>query len=355
MVQENRQPQPPPVASRTTHAPVINTAHSRQARLCPVGPAGVRLKDDFWAPRRDINRLVTLPSQYEQCEATGRLDNFRRAAGRYSGPFQGFFFNDSDVYKWLEAAAWTQATDPSPELAKLLDEVARLVVAAQDEDGYLNTYFTFERKAERWTNLKDMHELYCAGHFIQAAVAHHRATGESLLLDVAIRLANHIASVFGPAARRGACGHPEIEMALVELARETDEQRYVALAQFFVDQRGQQDQQPPLFGGHPYYQDHAPFRQQQSVAGHAVRALYLYAGATDIYLETGEEALKNAVDALWQDLYAHQVYITGGVGSRYEGEAFGEAYELPDRRAYSETCAAIASVLWNLRLLQFQG
>ena len=308
--------------------------------------------DTFWEPRRQINRLRTLPSQYHQCADTGRFDNFRRAAGLLQGEFQGRFFNDSDVYKWIEAAAWTLATARDAGLQAQVDEVIALIAAAQDTDGYLNTYFTFERIPERWTNLAVMHELYCAGHLIQAAVAHHRALGSRALLDVAVRFADHIDDVFGAGKRAGAPGHPEIEMALVELARETGEQRYLGLAHFFIAQRGQQ---PAVSCGRDYCQDHAPFRDQREVVGHAVRALYLYSGATDIYAETGEDALWDTLDALWHNLTERKAYITGGVGARYEGESMGDAYELPNRRAYAETCAAIANVMWAWRMLLVTG
>ncbi len=355
----------PSMLSAEPHpAVIVDTLHSLFCRLRPLSLTQVHLNDTFWETRREINRTITLPSQYQQCEATGRLDNFRRAARRYQGEFQGRFFNDSDVYKWLEAVAWTLATNPDSKLLPWANETIALIAAAQDENGYVNTYFTFERAAERWTNLRVMHELYCAGHLIQAAVAHHRATGLLTLLDVAVRLADHITATFGPTARAGACGHPEIEMALVELARETGQQRYLQEAKFFIDQRGRR---PSTIGGLestrnvPWYnlrgydQDHASIREQHTVIGHAVRALYLYAGVTDVYAETGEQALESTVEALWHNLEERKVYITGGVGARYEGEALGEDYELPNKRAYAETCAAIAHVMWNWRCLLVKG
>lgn len=333
-------------------APIVDTAHSPSARLRPLDLSAVRLDDRFWGPRRAINRAVTLAQQYMQCEQTGRLDNFRRAAGRIGGPFQGRYFNDSDVYKWLEAAAWTLATDPDPALAARVDDLIALIAAAQETDGYLNTYFTFERAAERWTDLAVLHELYCAGHLIQAAVAHHRATGGDALLRVATRFADHIDATFGPGKRPGTSGHPEIEMALVELARTTGESRYLHLAWFFLDQRGQD---PAVVGGEPYRQDHLPVRAQREVVGHAVRALYLYAGMADVYAETGERALWETLTALWDNLQRCKVYVTGGAGARHERESFGDDYELPNERAYAETCAAIAHVMWAWRMLLLTG
>jgi len=342
-----------PLDATTTHAAVVvDTRHSPFCRLRPLSLDLVTIDDTFWAPRRRVNHAATLAEQYEQLEQTGRLHNLRRAAGQVGGEFEGRFFNDSDVYKWLEAAAWTLATERDEQLQAQVAETIALIAAAQDDDGYLNTYFTFARVPERWTDLAVMHELYCAGHLIQAAVAHHRATGSRALLDVAIRLADCIVATFNPTGRQGADGHPEIEMALVELARDTGDDRYLHQTKFFVDQRGRQ---PPTISGKEYHQDHAPVRAQHEVVGHAVRALYLYAGMTDLYAETGEQALWEALATLWRNLQERKIYITGGAGARYEGEAFGDDYELPNRRAYAETCAAIAHVMWAWRMLLVTG
>ena len=332
--------------------PVVAMSQSRYAQLHPVPLEAVRLEDAFWAPRLAVNRAVTLPSQLRQCEETGRIDNFRRASGKKQIDFQGIYFNDSDVYKWVEAAAFSLSTHPDSKLEADLDEVVAEIAAAQESDGYLNTYFTFERKPERWTNLRDLHEIYCAGHLIQAAVAHHRATGKNTLLEVACRLADCLDNTFGPDKRPGACGHEEAEMALVELYRETGEARYLQLARFFVEQRGQK---PGLFGNSAYYQDHAPFTAQTELVGHAVRHLYLACGAADVAAETGDEAYVRALEMLWRSLTQRRMYVTGGAGSRYEGEAFGSDYELPNDRAYTETCAAIAGVMWNWRMLNLTG
>jgi DUF1680 family protein len=337
----------------STEPAIVDTSISDHTRLRPVSMRAVTLEDSFWAPRLRMLREVTLPSQYQQLEETGRVDNFRRAAGKVDQPFQGWFFNDSDVYKWVEAVAWSLAADEDPELRRVLDNVISEIEDAQDENGYLNTYFTFEQSSERWSNLKDMHELYCAGHLIQAAIAHRRSTGEDRLLKVAAKFADHICEVFGP-QEDGKClgtgGHPEIEMALMEFARTTGQQKYLKQAKFFLDMRGQ-----GLLGGQAYYQDHVPVRELTRMEGHAVRAVYLNAGATDLYLETGEMALLETLERLWLNMTTRQMYISGGVGSRYEGEAFGEDYELPNRDAYAETCAAIANVIWNWRMLMLNG
>jgi DUF1680 family protein len=338
----------------TAHHPdvVVDTSASPHARLRPVPLGAVHLRDDFWVPRRRRNQEVTLPSQYHQCEETGRIDNFRRAAGKKQGPFRGRYYNDSDVYKWVEAAAYALASGPDPELERLLETVVREIRDAQGPDGYLNTYFTFERERERWTNLKDLHELYCAGHLIQAAVAHRRCTGRRDLLDVAVRLADHLCEIFGPEGRPGTCGHQEIEMALVELYRLTGIRRYLIQARLFIERRGHE---PPLVGGSAYHQDHAPFRTLDAVVGHAVRMVYYCCGAADVYAETGEAEYREALERLWESMVRRRMYVTGGIGSRYEGEAFGEDYELPNERAYAESCAAIGSVMWNWRMLQLEG
>jgi len=331
-------------------AAIVDTSKSPYARLYPVSIKDVHLEDDFWAPKLKIIREITIPSQYKLLEDTGRIFNFRRASGKEKGRYQGLFFNDSDVYKWLEAAAFSYAYNPDQSLLhktrKLIDEIA----AAQDEDGYLNTYFTFEMRDERWKNLRDMHELYCAGHLIQAAIAFYRATGERKLLNVACRLADHIANIFGPDKRLGVPGHPEIEMALVELYRTTGRREYLELASFFIDNRGK-----GIIGGSLFHIDHKPFRELDEVVGHAVRALYLNCGATDIYLETGDQTLFATLMRLWRNMAEKKMYVTGGVGARYRGEAFGDDYELPNVRAYAETCAAIANFMWNWRMLLATG
>lgn len=343
-----------------TRAVVADTSNSPFARLRPVPIDAITLDDAFWAPKLQINREVTLPSQYRLLLGTGRIDNLLRAGGKKDGPFQGRVFNDSDVYKWLEAASWALAgsPEPAPALLAMMDEAIAAIEGAQRPDGYLNSYYSLDHGDERWSDF-DQHEMYCAGHLFQAAVAHHRATGSRRLLDVAMRFADHIDATFGPEAegkRIGTDGHPEVEMALVELARETGEQRYRELAQFLLDVRGH-----GLLGnaynrfGTEYHQDHQPFRELDEIVGHAVRAVYLNAGAVDLYLETGEVALHEALLRLWRSMTERKMYISGGIGSRYEGESFGEDFELPNALAYTETCAAIGSAMWNWRLLQIDG
>jgi uncharacterized protein len=336
---------------------VVDTSKSPHVRIRPLPLTDVRLTDGFWEPRRRVNRDETLPSQYRHLEETGRLDNFRKASGKMEGRFEGIYFNDSDVYKWLEAASWSLATDPDPELTKMVDAAITEVEDAQEPDGYLNTYFTFERAGERWTNF-DLHEMYCAGHLFQAAVAHFHATGSRRLLDVAVRFADHICDTFGTQGegkRPAVDGHEEIEMALVELFRVTGNRRYLEQAEFFVDARGHGLLGRP-YGQHDpsYSQDHKPLREQDEAVGHAVRALYFYSGAADVYAETGERGMLEALHRLWDNLTTRRMYVSGGLGSRYAGEAFGGDCELPNERAYAETCAAIASVMWNWRMLMLQ-
>src|SRR5215212_7156592 len=332
---------------------VVDTSKSRYSRLRPLPLSEVRLLDGLLEPRRRVNREATLPSQYDRLEQTGRLDNFRRAAGRIDVTYSGIYFNDSDVYKWLEAAAWTLASDPDPQLERMVNITIGEIEDAQQPDGYLNTYFTFEKASERWTDLTHKHELYCAGHLIQAAVAHHRATGSQRLLKVACRFADNICDTFGPeeeGKRLGTDGHEEIEMALVELYRETGDREYLDQAQFFVDVRGY-----GFLGGREYHQDHKPFKEMGEMVGHAVRAVYLNAGAADLYAETGDPTLLKALECLWHHMMTRRMYVSGGIGSRYEDEAFGEDYELPNARAYAETCAAVGSVMWNWRMLTIDG
>jgi DUF1680 family protein len=315
----------------------------------------VQVKAGFWAQRQATNRRVSLRHGYEMLTKAGNFHNLRLAAGTETGDYMGMQFLDEDVYKWLEALAWEIGREADAQLQRMADEVIALIVAAQEPNGYLNSYYQVVEPDRKWTDLDFGHELYCAGHLFQAAVAFRRALHDDRLLTVGCRFADHIVSVFGPGKKEGACGHPEVEMALIELYRTTRNQTHLELARFFINQRGKRRMRGMGANGPEYHQDHVPIRDAQEVAGHAVRQTYLAAGVTDLYMETGEQALLEAVHRLWHDMTGTKMYVTGGLGSRYDGEAFGEAYELPPDQCYCETCAAIGSMMWSWRLLLLTG
>lgn len=314
-------------------------------RLAPTG---------WWGQWQARNRLTTLPYGISALESAGNLDNFRRILGDTDAPYRGFVFNDTDIYKTLEAVAWSIASHPDPALDSYIDSVAQLLSAVQAEDGYLNTCVQGTPGAPRYSRLAESHELYCAGHLFQAAVADFRVTGKRRLIDIAIRFADHLVAEFGSGRRDDYDGHPEVETALVELYRVCANPAYLALAKQFIDTRGRR-----IFVGEArgdgYFQDEQPIRDTTSITGHAVRALYLEAGVVDVAVETGDAELLQTSLTRWADMVATKLYITGGVGSRHKSEGFGDPYELPPDRAYCETCAAIASIHWNWRLLLATG
>jgi len=345
-------------------------------RFSPIAFTRVSIEDDFWSPRLKVNRERTLFGQYQQCKKTGRIDAFRLDWKPGIEPVPHIFW-DSDVAKWIEAASHSLATHPDPRLRSLVDEVVSLVVAAQQPDGYLNVHFTIVEPEKRWTNLRDWHELYSAGHLIEAGVAHYQATGTREFLDTVRRYADYIETVFGsepssakatadkPDKKRGYCGHEEIELALVKLYRATGARRYLELSRYFVEERGRQPyyfdlearergEEPgkPGTTDYSYCQAHAPVRQQTEAAGHAVRAMYLYSAMADLAAELNDASLLEACERLWESACLRKMYVTGGIGSvrRYEG--FGPDYDLPNE-AYAETCAAIGLVLFCHRMLQF--
>ena len=333
-------------------------------QFTPVPFTHVTIADNFWAPRLRVNRKHTLATQYQQCQTTGRFDALR-LTWKPGQPNEPHIFWDSDVAKWIEAAAYSLATHPDPALAKQLDAVVDLVISAQQPDGYLNSYFTVVAPGKRWTNLRDNHELYCAGHLIEAAVAHFQTTGQTKLLAALCRYVDYIATVFGPGKKRGYCGHEEIELALVKLYRVTQERRYLRLAQYFIDERGRQ---PHYFNAetrargeapakdwariYAYHQAHEPVRRQTRVTGHSVRAMYLYSAMADLAGESNDAKLRHAGERLWEHLTKQNLYVTGGIGSSRHNEGFTIDYDLPNEGAYAETCAAIGLVFWAHRLLQ---
>ncbi len=329
--------------------------------------SSVCIEDKFWTPRQQTNRERTLAIEYEQCKNTGRIDSFRLnwKPGTASVPH---IFWDSDVAKWIEAASYSLATHPDADLDVLIDKTIALIASAQQPDGYLNTHFTQVEPEKRWTNLRDWHELYCAGHMIEAAVAHYQATGKTSLLDVMRRYADYIATVFGreDGQMRGYPGHEEIELALVKLYHATRDQKYLNLAQYFIDERGTQpyyyDLEALARGDDPakfwaknyaYMQADRPVRELSEVAGHAVRAMYLYSAMADLAGDTGDSDLLAACERLWNDLTQHKLYLTGGIGPSRHNEGFTLNYDLPNESAYAETCAAVGLVFWAHRMVQF--
>ena len=316
----------------------------------------------LWAERRRVNRDVSVPEGWDRLHRAGNFHNLELAAGLSTGEYVNELpFLDSDLYKWLEAIGWTLADSElgagvAGRLREFLDFSHRLLVAAQEEDGYLDSHFQVRFPGERFEQLQWGHELYCAGHLIQAGVALHRTTADARLLDVARKLADLVVHTFGTEKGEvdGVCGHPEIETALVELYRETGEQSYLDTARYFVDRRGHGLLGAARFGRH-YWQDHLPIREAQSAEGHSVRQLYLLAGVADVYVESGDESLRQASERLWHEMVATKTYLTGGVGAHHNDEAFGDPYELPNERSYCETCAAIASVMFSWRMLMITG
>lgn len=337
----------------------------------------VKLDDSFWSEYVRLVREVVIPYQYEALhdripgvEPSHAITNFRIAAGREQGEFHGFVFQDSDVAKWLEAAAYSLAIHPDADLESKVDEIVDLIAEAQQPDGYLNTYFTIKEPEKRWTNLTDCHELYCAGHMIEAGVAYYQATGKRKLLEVVCRFADYIDNVFGPEEGKihGFDGHQEIELALVKLYEVTGQEKYLKLSQYFIDQRGTQ---PHFFveewerrgrssfyshvSGPPqltYHQSHAPVREQREAVGHSVRAVYMYTAMADLAGRTKDAELLEACQALWNNIVRKQMYVTGGIGSTHHGEAFTFDYDLPNDTVYSETCASIGLIFFAQRMLR---
>ena len=326
----------------------------------PVPLNQVVIREGFWLPRFETNRLVTVWADFRKSEETGRISNFARAGKLEEGPFRGIPFDDSDVFKIVEGAAYTLAPHPDPKLDTYLDGLIAKMAAAQEPDGYLYTARTLGftngmTGPTRWSNLAHGHELYNVGHMYEAAVALFTVTGKRALLDVARKNADLIDKTFGPAPDqiKGVPGHQEIEIGLCKLYRATGETRYLNLAKFFIDMRGRSDLRGKVFG--PYCQDHIPVVQQTEAVGHAVRAGYLYTGMADVAALTGDRALIAAIDALWENVVSKKMHLTGGIGARRSGEAFGDNYELPNETAYLETCAAIANALWNQRMFLLHG
>lgn len=332
----------------------------------PVSFSAVRFEGGFWGPRLETNRAVTIPYDLAKCAETGRLDNFAIAGGLKAGAHRGNRYDDSDVYKVIEGAAYALAVAPDPALEERLDLLIAWIAAAQEEDGYLYTPRTIDPAhmpggtgPERWSFLQESHELYCLGHLFEAAVAHQQATGKNSLLDVAVRAADLLVQTFGPAEgqRQAWEGHQEVEIGLAKLYRATGKRAYLDLARYFLDARGTKAAEPPGMdaGWLRYLQAHVPPVQQAEAVGHAVRAAYMYSGMADVAALTGDGSYRLAIERLWRDVAETKLYLTGGIGARASGEAFGDAYELPNATAYAETCAAVGNVLWNHRMFLLSG
>ena len=345
------------------------TPHDYPIHAVPL--TAVAITDDFWRPKIDINRTVTIPHILKQNEITGRVDNFLKAAHTIDGDYKGHRYDDTDTYKIIEAASYALAVAPDPALDKRIDDLIAILAKAQEPDGYLYAARTANPKnpapgagPERWSWLHTSHELYNQGHLYEAAVAHFEATGKRTLLNVAIKSADLVCRTFGPAARHDVPGHEEIELALVKLSRATGDRKYLDEAKFFLDQRGRAHN-PPLHvfpQGDPFFmyndlayrQDQKPVAEQTQAVGHSVRATYLYSGMTDAATLLDDAALAHAVDALWQDVASKKMYLTGGLGARGGTEAFDDDYVLPNR-AYAETCASIGGMLWYHRMFLREG
>ena len=336
----------------------------------PVPFTQVKVTDAFWAPRIETNRAVTIPFIFKKCEETGRIDNFAIAGGLMKGKYKGQRYNDTDVYKTIEGASYSLAVHPDAGLDAYLDALIAKIAAAQEPDGYLFTARTTDPThpqpgigAERWVEENVSHELYNAGHLYEAAVAHFHATGKRTLLDVALKNADLVASVFGPDKRHGFPGHQVIEMGLVKLFRVTGNEKYLDLAKYFLDQRGHNVKltvYPPgsrfaIYNDAEQIQAHKPIFEQAEAVGHAVRAAYMYSGMADIAALTRSEDYVRAVDRLWDNVVTKKMSITGGIGARHERESFGADYELPNLTAYNETCASIGGAFWNLRMFLLHG
>ena len=340
----------------------MNASTSSVRKLVPVSHELVRITKGFWEERLRTNRDTSIPIGYGHCKKTGRIDAFK-LDWKKGDPNPPHVFWDSDVAKWVEAASLSVATNPDPALERKLKNVVDLIASAQQPDGYLNIHFTVVEPKKRWSNLRDLHELYCAGHLMEAAVAHHEATGSRTLLDVMCRYADYIDTVFGRGRgkKRGYPGHEEIELALVKLYRATGKKKYLDLAKYFVDERGRSphyyDMESRSRGERPgknydEIQAHLPVRQQKTADGHAVRAGYLYAGMADVAAETGDKELLKACRTLWKNIIEKRMYVHGSIGSTRHGERFTIDYDLPNETAYAETCAAISLVFFAHRMLQ---
>ena len=318
----------------------------------------VTISDQFWYPKIETNRTVTIPASFAKCETTGRVANFVKAAEKNGKFGTSFPFDDTDIYKIIEGASYSMSVHPDPKLDHYVDSLIVLISKAQEADGYLYTARTIDPQHphqwsgnERWVNESVLsHELYDSGHLFEAASAHYQSTGKRNFLGIALKNADLLCQIFAPGKRDDAPGHEIVEMGLVKLYRITGNDKYLQLAKYFIDCRGKENDPK-----NAYSQNHKPLIQQDEAVGHAVRAGYLYSGVADVAALTGNADYISAIDKIWENMVSKKLYITGGIGSRHDGEAFGDQYELPNLTAYNETCAAIANVYWNYRMFLLHG
>jgi DUF1680 family protein len=326
----------------------------------------VKLNDKLWSGRIEVNRTVTIPASFARCENTGRVSNFQMAAAKKGKFCTKFPFDDTDIYKTIEGAAYSLAVHPDGKLDHYVDSLIRIVGAAQEPDGYLYTARTIDplhphdwSGAERWVKENDnSHELYDSGHMFEAAAAHFLATGKRNFLDIALKNADLLVETFGPGKRHVAPGHEIVEMGLVRLYRISGKKEYLNLAKFFIDERGKRaynKNSTDVWKNGMYWQDDEPVTEQQEAEGHAVRAMYLYSGMADVAAITGDKKYIEAIDRIWNNMVGKKIYVQGGIGAVPSGERFGADYELPNTTAYNETCASIGSVFWNQRMFLLHG
>ena len=331
--------------------------------ISAVDIKNVEINDAFWLPKIKIIQDTTIQYAFKKCEEEGRMENFLIAGGRKKGPVRGKMpFDDTDVYKIIEGASYSLISRPNPALAAYLDSIISIIKIGQEPDGYLTTWFTIDRmhppawwaqpSPNRWDHEESNHELYNSGHLFEAAAAHYRATGKQNFLKIALKNADLLVASFGPDKLRVPPGHQIVETGLIKLYHITNNPQYVELARFFLELRGDSTSHK-LYG--EYSQDHLPVTKQTEAVGHAVRAMYMYAGMTDIAAIYQDSAYFEALMKIWENIVTKKMYLTGGVGARHDGEAFGDNYELPNLTAYNETCAAISSVYWNQRLFRLTG
>ncbi|HZY83083.1 MAG TPA: beta-L-arabinofuranosidase domain-containing protein [Cyclobacteriaceae bacterium] len=334
------------------------TATAQQSRMEPVSFSQVRVADSFWTPAMDKVATTTLQACIFQTEVkTPRIRNFEKVARKQNEKHEGIFYDDSDVFKALEAIAYSLKNHPDPTLEAKADEWIDKIAAAQLDDGYLNTYYTLGKLDQRWTDMS-MHEDYNGGHMIEAAVAYFNATGKRKLLDVSIKWANHFMSLFGPGKKHWVTGHQELELALVKLFKATNDRAYLDEAKWLLEERGHK-----LAKGYTwtewrdtaYAQDVVPVKEQKEITGHAVRAMYMYTGAADVAALTGDQDYMKAMNTVWEDVVYRNMYLTGGIGSSGNNEGFSVDYDLPNEQAYCETCASVGMVFWNQRMNMLTG